>query len=108
MARTKNVGGGPGDEDPRHPPRLPTDPKGKVTKKLATKKCKYPDADTARAAAVAEAAERAERGGAHSGVWIADQLSPEARASLERVERLHGGPAGTLMIGGRRVAIDEV
>ena len=28
-------------------------------------------------------------------------------ATLQHVERLHGGPAGTLMIGGRRVAIDE-
>ena len=73
MARVKNVRGGPGDEDPRHPPRLPADPKGKATKKIATKKRKYPDAETARAAAVAEAAERAERGGARSGVVIVDQ-----------------------------------
>ena len=57
---------------------MPVDPKGK-----ATKKRKYPDVETAIAAAVAEAAERAERGGAHSGVVIADQLSPEARATLE-------------------------
>ena len=75
---------------------------------MVVRKRKYPDAETARATAVAEAAERAERGGARSGVWIADQLSPEARATLEQVERLHGGLAGTLMIGGRRVAIDEV
>ena len=107
MVRVKNVGGGPSDEDPRHPPRLPTDPKGKATKKLVTKKWKYLDADTARAVVVAEAAERAERGGARSGVQIADQLSPDARATLEEVERLHGGPARTLMIGGRRHAIDE-
>jgi len=104
----KNVGGGPGDEDPRPPPRQPEEPKGKATKKLVVRKRKYPDAETARAAAVAEAAEHARRGGARSGVRIADQLLPEARASLERVERLHGGPARTLMIGGRRVAIDEV
>ena len=77
MARTKNVGGGLGDEDLRHPPRLPTDPKGKATKKVASKKCKYPDAETARAAAVAEATERAERGGARSGVVIADHLAPD-------------------------------
>ena len=51
---------------------MPTDPKGKATKKLATKKRKYPDADTARAAAIVEAVERAERGGARSGVVIAD------------------------------------
>ena len=63
MARVKNVGGGPGDEDPRPLPRQPTYTKGKVTKKLATRKHKYPNADTVRAAAVAEAIERAERGG---------------------------------------------
>ena len=72
MARVKNARGGPCDEDPKRPPRLPTDPKGKATKKLVTKKRKYPDADTARAAAVAEAAERTERGGTQSGVVIAD------------------------------------
>ena len=78
MAHVKNAGGGPGDEDPRRPPRLPTDPKGKATKKLATRKRKHPDAETSRAAAVAEATERAERGGARSGVVIADHMSPEA------------------------------
>ena len=107
MVRVKNVGGGPGDEDPRRPPRLPVDPKGKVTKKMAIRKRKYPDADTAREATVAEATKHAERGGAHSGVRIADQLSPEARATLEQVERLHGGPAGTAMVGGRCVVLDE-
>ena len=56
MARTKNIGGGLGDDDRRPPPRLPTDPKGKATKKTASKKRKYLDAETARAAAVAEAA----------------------------------------------------
>ena len=106
MARVKNVGGGPGDEDPRCPPHLPVDPKGKGTKKLTTKKRKYPDADTARAATVAEAVEHVERGDARSGVVIADQLSPTTRATLEQVERRHGGPARTLMVGGWRVAID--
>ena len=107
MARVKNTGGGPGDEDPRRSPRLPVDPKGKATKKLATRKRKYPDADTARAAAVAEAAERAERGGAHSGVVIVDQLSPSMRAALEQVERCYGSPARTVMVVGRRVVLDE-
>ena len=55
MARVKNAGGGLGDEDPRRPPRLPADPKDKVTKKIASKKRKYPDAEIAIAAAVAEA-----------------------------------------------------
>ena len=100
MARVKNARGGPGDKDPRRSPRLPVDPKGKATKKLATKKRKYPDADTARATIVAAAAERAEAGGAMSGVQIADQLSPAQRDALEQVERRHGGPARTIMVGG--------
>ena len=108
MAHVKNTGGGPGDEDPRHPPCLPVDPKGKVTKKTTTKKHKYPDVETARASAVAEAAERAERGGARNGVVIADQpVSPTVRAAIEEVERRHGSPAGTVMFVGRRVAIEE-
>ena len=61
MAHTKNVGGGPGDDDQRPPPRLPTDPKGKATKKIASKKRKYLDAETFQAVAVVEAAERAKR-----------------------------------------------
>ena len=108
MARTKNVGGGPGNEDPRPPPRQPTEPRGKATKKLAVRKHKYLDADTARATTVAEATERAERGGACSGVWIVDPLSPKVMDTLQCIERLHGGLAGTLMIGGWCVAIDEV
>ena len=68
MAHVKNAGGGPGDEDPRPPPRLPSDVKGKVTKKITSKKRKYADVDTARAAAVVAAIEHAKRGGARSGV----------------------------------------
>ena len=106
MAHTKNVGGGPGDDDQRPPPRLPADPKGKATKKIATKKHKYPDATTARAAAVAEAAERAERGGARSGVVIADP-PPSSRAGIERVERLLGSPPRTVTVAGQHYSIDE-
>ena len=69
MTRVKNAGDGLGDEDPRPPPRLPSKVKGKAMKKLTAKKRKYADADTVRAAA---AVERAERGGARSGVIIAD------------------------------------
>ena len=76
MAHVKNAGGGPGDEDPRPPPRLPANVKGKVTKRITSKKRKYADVDTVRVAVVAAAAELAERGGARSGVVIADQLSP--------------------------------
>ena len=61
MTHTKNVGGGLGDDDQRPPPRLPIGLKGKATKKTASKKRKYPDAEIARAAAVAEAAEHARR-----------------------------------------------
>ena len=86
---------------------MPTYLKGKATKKLATRKRKYPDADTVRAATVAEAVDRADRGGDRSGVVIAYQLSPATRAALEQVERRHGGQAQTLMVGGQRVAIDE-
>ena len=101
MAHTKNVGGGPRDDDRRPPPRLPANPKGKVTKKIASKKRKYPDAETARAAAVVEAAERAERGGARSGVMIADQLlTPAQRAAVEEAERFHGSPPGTVTMAG--------
>ena len=107
MAHVKNVGGGLGDDDPRPPPRQPIDTKGKAMKKLATRKRKYPDADTTRVVVVAEAVERAERGGTQSGVVIVDQLSPSTRAALEQVERRHGGPAETIMVGGRHVAIDE-
>ena len=77
MARTKNVGGGPGDDDRRPPPRQPAGPKGKATKQVTSKKHKYPDTETARAAAIVEAVERAERGRARSGVVLADpQLTP--------------------------------
>ena len=92
MARVKNTRGGPGDEDPRPPPRLSTEAKGKA-KKLTMKKRKFAHADTERAAAVAAVVERAERGGARSGVRIVDQLSPAQRAAIEQVERCHGSPA---------------
>ena len=102
MARVNNVRGGPDDEDPRPPPHLPSEAKGK-----ATKKRKYPDADTERAAAVAAAVDRAERVGARSGVVITDQLSPAQRAAVQEVERRHGGLVGTAMVGGWHVAIDD-
>ena len=108
MARTKNVGGGPGDDDRRPPPRQPAGLKGKATKLVTSKKRKYPNIETARAAAVAEAAEHAERGGARSGVVIVDpQLTPAQRAAVEEAERRHGGPPRTIMMAGRRLAIEE-
>ena len=76
-------------------------------KKTTTKKCKFADAETKRAAAVAAAAERAERGGSRGSVRIADQLSPAQRAAVERTETLHGSPPGTVMLVGRRVSLEE-
>ena len=63
MAHVKNAGGGLGDEDPRPLPHLSAEVKGKA-KKLTTKKRKFADADTERAATVVVAVEHAERGGA--------------------------------------------
>ena len=60
-----------------------------------------------RAATVAAAAERAKAGGARSGVQITDQLSLAQWAVVQEVERRHGGQAGTAMVGGRHIAIDE-
>ena len=75
MARCKNARGGPGDEDPRPPPRLTAQQKGKA-KKTTKKKCKLDDVEAERAAVVVAAVERAERGEAGSGIRIGDQLSP--------------------------------
>ena len=47
MTHVKNARGSPGDEDPRPPPRLSAEVKGKGTKKR-----KFADANTARAATV--------------------------------------------------------
>jgi len=107
MAHVKNVRGGPGDEDLRPLPRQPTDAKGKATKKLATKKHKYPDADTARVDTVAAVTDLAERGGARSGVQIAYQLSLAQRAAIEQVEHRHGSPSRTVMLEGHHVALEE-
>ena len=71
MARVNNARGGPGDEDPRPPPRLTAQEKGKA-KKTTMKKHKFSDAETERATAMAAAVERVERGGARSGVHITD------------------------------------
>ena len=106
MAHVKNAGGGPGDEDPRPAPRLTAQEKGKA-KKTTTKKRKLVDVEAERVAAVAVAAERAERGGAQSGVRIVDQLSLAQRVTVERVESLHGSPAGTVILGGRCVSLEE-
>ena len=75
MARCKNVEGGPGDEDPRPPPCLTAQQKGKA-KKTIKKKRKFNDIEAERAAVVAAAIEQAKKGGSRSGIRIGDQLSP--------------------------------
>ena len=74
MARCKNAKGGPGDEDPRPPPRLTAQQKGKA-KMITKKKRRLDDVEAERAAAVAAAIDQAERGGSGSGIRIGDQLS---------------------------------
>ena len=75
---------------------------------MTSKKRKYPDAETVRAAAVVEAVERAQRGGARSGVVIVDpQLTLAQRIAVEEAEQCHGGPPRTVMMAGRRLAIEE-
>ena len=56
MARVKNVGGSPGDEDPRPPLRLSAQEKGKA-KKTTTKMQKLIDVEAKRAVAVVATAE---------------------------------------------------
>ena len=107
MARCKNVGGGPGDEDPRPPPRLTAQEKGKAKKTITKKKRKFADVETERAAAVAAVVERAERGGSRGGIHLGDQLSPAQRATVERIETSLGSPPGTIMLGGWRVSLEE-
>ena len=56
---------------------------------------------------MATAAEQAERGGARGGICIGDQASPAQRAIVVRVETHHGSPPETVMLGGRRVSLEE-
>ena len=106
MVCCKNARGGPGDEDPRPPPRLTAQQKGKA-KKTTNKKRKFDDVEVKRAAAVVAAAERAERGRSNSGIHIGDRLSPAQRATVERIEAGLGSPPGTIILGGWRVSLED-
>ena len=82
--------------------------KARQQKRLHPRRGSTLDRETARAATVTEATDRAERGGAHNGLVIADQpVSPALRAALEEVEHCHGSPAGTTTFAGRWIAIVE-
>ena len=106
MACCKNVGGGPGDEDPRPLPRLTAQQKGKA-KTITKKKRKLDDVEAERAAVVAATTERAKIGGSRGGIHLGDQLSPAQRAAIERIETSLGSPPGTIMLGGRRVSLED-
>ena len=106
MAHCKNIGGGPGDEDPTPSPCLTTQQKGKE-KKTTKKKRKFNDVEAERAAAVAAATERAEIGGSGSGIRIGDQLLLAQGATVERFDAHLGSPPRTIMLGGRRVSLEE-
>ena len=107
MAHCKNVGGDP-DDDERHPPCLTEQEKGKGPKKTITKKKrKRGDTEAERAATVAAAAERAERGGRGSGICIGDPLSLAQRAIVEELDARHGSPRGTIMLGGYCVPLED-
>ena len=58
-------------------------------------------------AVVVAAVGREERGGARSGVVIADLLSPAQRAAIKVVEHHHGSPARTVLLEGRCVILEE-
>ena len=106
MARCKNVGGGPSDEDPTPPPRLTAQQRGKA-KKTIKKMRKFDDVEAERAAVVVDTTERAEIGGSGSGIRIGDQLSPAQRATVERIVANLGSPPGTIMLGGWCVSLEE-
>jgi hypothetical protein len=71
MVRCKNVGGGPSDRD-ESPPRVTEVARGK-RKKLAIKKRKRTPTKAEIAQVVANAAERAERGGRGNGIRIGER-----------------------------------
>jgi hypothetical protein len=89
MVHCKNAGGGPSDED-ESPPRVTEVAHGK-RKKIAIKKRKRTPTEAEIAQAIADAAERAERGGRSSGIHISErrfhlegrQLSTEAIEGTE-------------------------
>jgi hypothetical protein len=71
MVLYKNAGGGPSDKD-ESPPKVTEVARGK-RKKLAVKKRKRTPTEAERAQAVADVAERAERGGRGSGIHIGER-----------------------------------
>jgi hypothetical protein len=71
MVCYKNASGGPSDGD-KSPPRVTEVARGK-RKKLAIKKRKRTPTEAEIAQAIADAAERAERGGRGSGIHIGER-----------------------------------
>ena len=97
-----------GDDDERHSPCLTAQEKGKGPKKTTTKKKrKRGDIETEKAAAVAIAVERAERGGRGSGIRIGDKLSPVQRTIVEQLQASLSSPPSTILLGVRHVALED-
>ena len=71
------------------------------------KKDKHVYIEAERAAAVAAAAECAERGGRGGGIRTGDQLSPAQRTAVEQLEASLGSPPSTILLGGQRVALED-
>lgn len=84
MAHCKNVGGGLGDDDDRRPPPSSSRDKGKGLAPVPTKKKrKRPDRETQRLIAIAEAPNRAERGGRSGSIWIEDPDPARVQIALQ-------------------------
>ena len=51
--------------------------------------------------------EHAKRGGRGNGICIGDLLSPAQRTAVEQLEASLGSPPGTILFGGRCVALED-
>lgn len=99
MVRCKNVGGNPSDDE-RRSCRFTDQEKVKGSKEqIAKKKHKRADREVEMAEAMADAAERAERGGRDGALTIAERLTPAQRGAVEESEAWSGTPPSTTVVG---------
>jgi hypothetical protein len=92
MVRCKNAGGGPSDGD-ESPPRVTEVARGK-RKKLAIKKRKRTPTEAEIAQAIADAVERAERGGRGIGIHIGERRFhlDDRQLGIEAIEGIEDPP----------------